>query len=206
MNNYEKTKIAIHYRMRGAKMFKAAEAMNFAIDYHNGKRKDGSPEFSHQVFIANFAVTLPIFDNSVMETLLAAIFLHDVCEDYSVSFYDIEQKFGKEISNIVRLLTKIVNGTKIPEQTYYGNMKVSPIAILAKGCDRLHNISSMIGAFSEEKQISYIRETHDDILPLIKYGRNNYQEFELAFENIKQSINGRIDIISYFRTKQLLTS
>ncbi|AXH72877.1 MAG: (p)ppGpp synthetase, RelA/SpoT [Caudoviricetes sp.] len=198
MTNYEKTKIAIHYRMLGANMLNAVKAMNFAIDYHNGKRKDGSPEFSHQVFIANFAFTLPIYDKHVMETLLCSIFLHDVCEDYDVSFSDIEERFGKEVSEIVRCLTKVINGKKLDEVTYVNNFAKNPIAIIAKGCDRLHNISSMIGGFSKEKRKSYILETTEYILPMLKYGRKQYPEYELCYENIKQSINGRIEIISYF--------
>ena len=200
--SYEKTKIAIHYRMLGAKMYKAIKAMNFAIEYHNGKRKDGSPEFSHQVFIANFAMTLPINNDKFMETLLCAIFLHDICEDYDVSFDDISRLFGEDISVIVNCLTKVVNGNKLSEEEYVEKLKTNIIAMLAKGCDRLHNISTMWSTFTIEKQISYTEETINFILPLLKYGRKNYPEYELCFENIKQSINGRLEIIQYYNNKQ----
>lgn len=202
MTSYEKTKIAIHYRMLGAKMFKAIKAMNFAIEYHNGKRKDGSPEFSHQVFIANFASTLPIYDNEVMEKLLCAIFLHDVCEDYDVSFNDIAVLFGEDIAEIVRCLTKVIDGKKLDEGVYMDNLMKNVIAMLAKGCDRLHNISSMWNAFKTEKQFSYMEETNNFILPMLKYGRKNYPEYELCFENIKQSITGRMEIINFFLSKE----
>ena len=202
MTSYKKTKIAIHYRMLGAKMYKAIKAMNFAIEYHNGKRKDGSPEFSHQVFIANFAMTLPINNDKFMETLLCAIFLHDICEDYDVSFSDIEEKFGSEVSTIVKCLTKVINGNKLDEATYTNNISLNPVAMLAKGCDRLHNISTMWSTFTIEKQMSYTDETINYILPLLKYGRKNYPEYELCFENIKQSINGRLEIIQYYNNKQ----
>lgn len=203
MTNYEKTKIAIHYRMLGMGMFNAVKAMNFAIDYHNGKRKDGNPEFSHQIFIANLAATLPIYDKEVMETLLCVIFLHDICEDYDVSFVDIENKFGKNVAEAVKAITKVINGKKLSEEIYMQNIKTNIVAMIAKGCDRLHNISTMVGGFKPEKRVSYIRETVDHILPMLKYGRKHYPEYELAFENIKQSISGRIDIISYYEIKNI---
>lgn len=206
MDNYEKTKIAIHYRMLGMGMYNAIKAMNFAIEYHNGKRKDGAAEFSHQVFIANFAVTLPIYDKEFMENLLCVIFLHDICEDYAVSFIDIENKFGKKVADAVKAITKVINGQKLSEEIYMQNIKTNIFAILAKGCDRLHNISSMCKAFSIEKQSSYIKETHNFIIPTLKYGRKHYPEYELAFENIKQAINGRMAIIEYHIYSNILTS
>ena len=198
MTNYEKTKIAIHYRMLGAGMFNAVRAMNFAITYHTGRRKDGDPEFSHQIFIANFAITLPIYDKEVMETLLCVIFLHDICEDYDVTFEEIGEKFGKNVMYIVKHLTKIIGGKKLSEDEYMDNIRKEPIAMLAKGCDRLHNVSTMVKAFSDEKIREYIKETLEHILSMIKYGRKNYPEYELAFENIKQSITGRLAIIQAF--------
>lgn len=89
--NYEKTKIAIYYRLIGMKFFNAVSAFNYAKKFHNGKRKDGSEEFSHQVFIANFAITLPLItekgNEKELENIISAIFLHDVVEDFDITVF-----------------------------------------------------------------------------------------------------------------------
>lgn len=195
MISYEKTKIAITYRMLGAEWFIALKAMEFAKKYHNGKRKDGNPEFSHQIWIANYAITLPIMDKNLFDFILAIIFLHDTCEDYAVLFEQIEQMFGKVVRDGVEALTKVINGVKLDTKDYYDNISQNPLAALAKGCDRLHNLSSMVTAFTIEKQKAYIKETKEYVLPMLKRARKENPVFELAFENIKQSINSRITLI-----------
>lgn len=192
--NYEKTKIAIRYRMLGAKYFNALKAMEFASEYHIGKRKDGNPEFSHQVFIANYAVTLNI-PEIYLDDLLASIFLHDVCEDYDVLYSKITEKFGEKVSSIVELLSKEYLGEKKTEEKYFSGLLTDPVAVIAKGCDRIHNIQSMSGGFSTEKQISYIEETRNWHLPMLKKARRIYPEFESAIESIKLSLENRIDLI-----------
>lgn len=192
--NYEKSRIAIRYRMIGANYFNALKAMEFASEYHTGLRKDGNPEFSHQIFIANFAVTLPI-PNEDISDLLAAIFLHDVCEDYNISYATIVEKFGSKVGHIVELLSKENMGSKKSDDEYFNSLITDPIAVIAKGCDRLHNIQSMSGGFSTQKQVSYIEETRNWHLPMLKKARRIYPEYERAIENIKLSLTNRIDLI-----------
>lgn len=194
MTDYEKTKIAITYRMLGAEWFTALKAMNFAKEYHNGLRKDGAPEFSHQIWIANHAVTLPL-PKEKFDVLLSAIYLHDTCEDYSVLFEQVEQMFGREVRIVVENLTKVINNVKIPNDEYYEKVLSHPLSAIAKGCDRLHNLITMIKAFKLEKQKSYIEETLQYVIPMIKKARRMYPEYELAFESLKQAILGRISLI-----------
>lgn len=192
--NYEKTKIALYYRLLGMGYYVACKAFTFAQEYHKGVRKDSSPEFSHQVWIANFAITLPI-PKEDMEILLAAIFLHDVCEDYDVTFEEIERQFGKRVREIVQNLSKVYRGQKIEESVYFERISNCALSAIAKGCDRLHNLSSMVGAFTKEKQISYIKESTDWHLPVLKTARRKFPQYELAFENIKLNLTSRISLI-----------
>lgn len=193
--NYEKTKIALYYRMLGKGFNKAVKAFNFAQAYHTNLRKDGQPEFSHQVWIANYAVTLPNIPDDVMDILLAAIFLHDVMEDYHISFEVISELCGPEVARIVFNLSKVYLGEKVDEDLYFARIASCPLSALAKGCDRLHNISSMVGAFTIEKQKEYIDESETHHLPFLKKARRQFAEYELAFENIKLGLTGRISLI-----------
>jgi hypothetical protein len=56
--NYEKMKIALRAFLQGRKYYKALRAMDFAENLHTGVRKDGAPEFSHQVSQALYAITM----------------------------------------------------------------------------------------------------------------------------------------------------
>jgi (p)ppGpp synthase/HD superfamily hydrolase len=62
----------------------------FAEKLHNGLRKDGEHEFSHQISKALLARTL-IGDVMYKEELFMVIFLHDVCEDKGISYEEIEK-------------------------------------------------------------------------------------------------------------------
>lgn len=193
--NYEKTKIALYYRMIGKGYSKAVKAFNFAQKYHTNLRKDGQPEFSHQVWIANYAVTLPNIPDDVMDILLAAIFLHDVMEDYHISFETISELCGPEVARIVFNLSKVYLGEKVDETLYFSRIAECPLSALAKGCDRLHNLSSMVGAFTIEKQKEYIEESETHHIPFLKAARKDFAEYELAYENLKLSLQSRISLI-----------
>lgn len=182
--DYEKMRIALRYWLLGKEFYKAVEAMDFAEHYHNGTRKDGAHEFSHQVSQASLARTL-INSIKYKEELFIVIFLHDICEDKGISFEEIEQRFGKIVANAVRLMTKVYRDVKIPNDVYYGNLSECEIASVAKGLDRIHNLLSMLNAFKPEKQVSYIQETTDYTVPMLKKARRNFPHLETVFENIK---------------------
>ncbi len=182
--NFEKMRIALRYWLIGKGFYKAVEAMDFAEQYHSGKRKDGSPEFSHQISQASLARTLI---NSIKhkEELFIVIFLHDSPEDVHISFEEIDNKYGNIAGNAIRLMTKLYRGVKTPNDIYYNNLVDSEIASVAKGIDRFHNILSMLGGFTPEKQVSYVEETIKKVLPLLKFGRRRFPEQTAAYENIK---------------------
>lgn len=56
--DYLKQKTYLKGWLLGKGYFKALKAMEFAQLHHNGKRKDGQEEFSHQVSQACYAITL----------------------------------------------------------------------------------------------------------------------------------------------------
>jgi (p)ppGpp synthase/HD superfamily hydrolase len=195
VSNHEKTRIALYYFMLGRGYHTACRAMSYAESLHNGLRKDKvTPEFAHQVWIANFLRTLPL-SNTILETALAVAFLHDTSEDKDVSFAEVARDFGPEVADGVDRMTKVFRGEKVNQEIYFRRLGETAVSALVKGVDRLHNLSSMVGVFSIEKQRAYIAETRAYHLPMLKVARKRFPEFEAAIENIKQSLNSRIDLI-----------
>lgn len=179
----------------GRKFYDAIRAMNFASDFHKGVRKDGeTPEFFHQVSIALYVRTVAeMLDDT--ETTLVVSFLHDICEDYDVSFVEIENKFGQKAARNVDLLTKEHRGVKLTTEAYYKALAECPIASIVKGADRMNNIQTMIGPFTVEKQKKYVKETRDYVLPMLKEARNRFPHQESVYQNIKHILMSQLELI-----------
>lgn len=200
MNKFEKRKLVLRQQLIGAGFFDALVAMEFAEKYHTGTRKDGvTPEFDHQVSIALYALTLPTL--RYLEEVIATIFLHDVREDYGITHSEIVALFpndplkGERIAQAVDRMTKTFRGEKRGEEELFALMADDPIASIAKGCDRIHNLQSMIGVFSPEKQRAYVAEARNLFLPMLKKARRNFPYQVRAYENIKFVLQSQMELI-----------
>lgn len=190
-----KALIALRYWFHGKEYFIALEAMEFASHYHTGLRKDGkTPEFHHQVAIAMFLRTLEKGLLYPQDTLTAAI-LHDVVEDYQVPVAEIKRMFGDTIAVAVNCLSKEADGIKKSEADYYAYIAANPIASVVKGADRINNVQTMPGVFSQEKQRRYVAETRVFVLPMLKAARRRFPVQEAAYENIKHLLLSQLSII-----------
>lgn len=184
--DYAKQVNTIRSWLQGKDYHLALAAMEFAMSWHKGKRKDGvSPEFSHQMFIALYVLSIsPLL--LYPEETLAAVFLHDVCEDFPVTYDEIERRFGKRVRDAVELLTKKKDGVRIPDDIYYERMALNEIASIVKGVDRAHNVHSMHSAdWSLEKQQAYLDFVFEFVLPMLKKARKTFSRQRLAYENVK---------------------
>lgn len=191
--NYEKMKIVIRSWMQGRGYYNALKAMNFAEKHHNGIRKDGQPEFSHQVSQLCYAKTM--VDNLLFpEETLCVIALHDIIEDKDVSHKELVDLFGKIVGDATLKMSKVVDGVRIPDDIYYKILSTCPIASVAKGFDRVHNLMTMLGGFKPEKQVSYIAETLDKTVPMLKIGRRSFPEQEPVYENIKFIMTNQVQL------------
>lgn len=205
--DYEKLKTAMRYWLLGQEYFMAYKAMEMGLLHHNGSRKDGTPEFSHQIFQASFARTL-LPSILYPEETLATIFLHDIVEDCGVEIDEINTEFGAWVAEAVEYMTNVEFvadlrpasiGLSVPIKkdpaVYYNSMIDDPIASLAKGIDRMHNHQSMTGVFSTEKKRSYIDETKTYILPMLKGARKKWPAQDAAYHNIKHVLLTQIELI-----------
>jgi (p)ppGpp synthase/HD superfamily hydrolase len=200
LTKFEKKLLTLRNQLIGARYHNALAALEFAIRYHTGTRKDGiTPEFQHQVEIALFALTLP--DLMYREEVIATIMLHDVREDYGVSDGEIRAlfnnpEFADRVCRAVENMTKEFRGVKKDEKGLFDLMSMDPIASIAKGCDRTHNLRTMVGVFKLEKQKDYIKEVHDLFLPMLKKARRLFPHQVNAYENIKHMLETQIELIT----------
>lgn len=83
------------------------KAFQFAIEKHDGQ-KYGALDYSyHLEEVANKVVKLfPTQDHAQRETLIIVAYLHDVLEDTSCTFIELQETFGDEVAIAVDLMTK----------------------------------------------------------------------------------------------------
>jgi len=195
MDDFQKSIIAIRYWLLAKEYYMALDAMEFAANTHVGLRKDGvTPEFAHQLAVATYVRTL--YNGLIYpEESFAAMFLHDIVEDYDISVRTIANRFGERVARSVRLLSKKIDGVKKSIEMYYDEMSHDAIASIGKGADRIHNLPSMIDVFTLKGQKWYIEETNTYILPMIKQARRRFPQQEPLYENAKRMLQCQVTLI-----------
>ena len=131
-------------------------ALTIAYNGHDGQmRKSGEPYIHHPIEVAKIVAK----DIGLDYISIASAILHDVVEDTDLTFKDLNQSFGNEISLIVNGLTKISTLKKNEDYslqaenyrkmllTLHNDIRV----ILIKIADRLHNMRT-IDFLSKSKQ------------------------------------------------------
>lgn len=145
-------------------------AHDFSAAAHEGqKRQTGEPYFIHPCAVVNVLVDLGFDDVS---TLVAA-FLHDVLEDTQVTADELEQKFGKEVLELVEGVTKLDKIKFVSaEDEQAENLRKMFFAmakdyrvIIIKLADRLHNMRTL-DALKPEKQIKIATQSLKIYAPL----------------------------------------
>ena len=148
---------------------KIEDAYNFAKRLHEGQyRISEEPYIIHPVEVAKILVDLKVDTN----TLIAA-FLHDILEDTATEPIEIEQRFGKDVLNLVQGVTKLGKlQFKSKEERQAENFRRLFIAmasdiriIFLKLADRLHNMRTL-NFMAANKQQKFARETLDIFAPL----------------------------------------
>jgi RelA/SpoT family (p)ppGpp synthetase len=145
------------------------DAFDYAEVAHKGqKRRSGEAYITHPVAVAGILADLHL-DGA---TLTAAI-LHDVVEDTPSSMAEVEQKFGKEVAEIVDGVTKLdqvqFKSRKEAQAESFRKMILAMVrdirVIMVKLADRTHNMRT-ISAMSPEKRRAVARETLDIYGPI----------------------------------------
>ena len=82
-------------------------------------------------------------------------------------------------------MTKEFNGVAKKKQDYFDAIARDPVASVAKGLDRIHNLSSMIGVFPVRHQKTYAQEARDYFLPMLKEAQGRFPEQHGVYETLK---------------------
>lgn len=163
-------------------------AFEVALKFHKGIRKDGiTEEMYHQLSIFSYLRTMC----ALMEQphiVLAVALLHDTYEDYPESHRLLYEEFPSIMPYIIRV-SKVRDGQKISYEKYFNEMKNCPVTSIVKATDRLHNLSTMYGVFSSEKEKLYVDEVYTWFYPMIKNARREFPCQEAIYEILKSSIS-----------------
>ena len=150
---------------------KILEAYKFVEKAHAGiYRKSGEPYIHHLIEVCYILTEL----NCGPSTLIAGL-LHDVVEDTDTTLEEIEQRFGKDVRDIVDSLTKIQR-LKLSHRTeedfvaedhrkIFLGMARDIRVILIKLADRLHNMRTL-DSLSPERQYALAKETLEVFAPI----------------------------------------
>jgi (p)ppGpp synthase/HD superfamily hydrolase len=200
MTRYDKLRIALRYWLLGRSVCDAGflvslQALDFAEELTSGTRKDGvTRAFQHQLEIAHY-LRATAHGHPRLAELLACALLHDVAEDYDVGFEEIERRFGASIAHSVMLLTKKHRGKVVAPEMYFGRLAEDNVASLVKGADRIHNLQSMLGVFTVEKQQRYCEEVREHFLPMLKKARRAFLADEALYESIKHVLRSQLELL-----------
>ena len=157
------------YNDKEENLNKIKEAYKKAFESHDGaKRASGEPYINHPVIVANFLAIM----KCDVDTICAGL-LHDVIEDTPVTKEEIEEKFGKDVAEIVDGVTKITRMDNLSQKNLKAantkklvdSLLYDPRIMIVKLADRLHNMLT-IGYKTPQKQESKSYETLDYFAPL----------------------------------------
>lgn len=144
-------------------------AYSFARDAHRGQmRRSGEPYFEHPYNTAKILAEM-----NMDAITIAGGLLHDVIEDTGIQYKDIEDRFGKEVAQLVEGVTKIsgiVFRNRQEEQADNFRKMLLSVAkdirvIIIKLADRLHNMRT-IDSLPPIKRHRIAIETRDVYAPL----------------------------------------
>lgn len=146
-----------------------SRAYLYAFEKHFGvKRRTGEDYIIHPLNVAYILAGI----NADSATIASAL-LHDVLEDCDVDEQEFEEKFGKEITSLVKGVTKInrLSFSGDNEAVIANHRKIlvglseDVRVIILKLADRLHNMRTL-WALPEDRQRYKAKETLDILTPI----------------------------------------
>lgn len=155
----------------------------------NGARYFDHPKAAAWIYISELGGRDP--------RVIIDLLLHDLSEDtYLLSPYRISLNFGPEIALDVGALTKLPKGKETTEEYLQRIIERGPWSVLAKICDRLHNLRTVHTCTAEKrkKQHEETNAYHKPVLlsALRDYGGEwiPYAEYlEAELEKVLESVS-----------------
>lgn len=166
---YEKLKKIILDNNPNADIDLIKEAYFFGEINHRGqKRNSGEDYFIHPIAVATTLSNMKLDDQTICAGLM-----HDVLEDTEVTYDEMEEKFGHEVTFLVDGVTKLKNlNYSSREEKQAENIRKMVMAmsndvrvVLIKLADRLHNMRTLEYK-TRKKQVQTATETLEIYVPL----------------------------------------
>ena len=130
------------------------KAKEYALRCHAGQ-KYGTRDYS--IHLQSVVNTAKEFD--LPEEVVVSCWLHDVIEDCDITYQDIKMMFGKEIAEIVYLVTdELGRNRKERKAKTYPKIKSSEKALCVKLCDRISNIRQALHDENDNVMKMYVKE------------------------------------------------
>lgn len=170
LDEYPALKQSIVY-LSGKQTSKVSRALQFATKAHQGQiRASGEAYIMHPAAVATILGQLKMDHQCIVAGLL-----HDVIEDTSYDYHDIEKAFDTEIADMVEGVTKI---DRMPAKSKKENQAENFLKMLMAMChdirilmiklaDRLHNMRTL-DCMSPDHQKRICKETLDIFAPLAR--------------------------------------
>ncbi|MDF7667782.1 bifunctional GTP diphosphokinase/guanosine-3',5'-bis pyrophosphate 3'-pyrophosphohydrolase [Orbaceae bacterium ESL0727] len=174
------------------------EAYFFAKKAHEGQfRSSGEPYVTHPVAVATILADMRLD----YETIIAAL-LHDTIEDTSITYQDIDSKFGEHVAVLVEGVSKLDKlKFRSRQETQAENFRKMVLAmtedvrvILIKLADRTHNMRT-IGALRPDKRRRIAKETLEIYAPLAHRLGIHHIKTELEILGFTAMYPNRADVI-----------
>lgn len=204
--NFDKLLISARYWLLGmaehdVEYYKVIEAMELGLAHHDGYRNGGDPEFVHQLGIFHYLRTMHKHLRHP-KTVYMLVFLHDALEDPNqktkayIAPSELEVRFGTPFVRKLKLMSKEILGVKNPDYSLDAVFDDEDTSV-AKGGDRVNNVTSMIGVFKRPRLERYVKETMEEFLPRLKKARRAFPDQEAVYENIKLELVGTLTLIGH---------
>lgn len=135
------------------------KALKIAYNAHHGQvDKSGTPYIFHPYHLA---------EQMDDEISTCAALLHDVVEDTSITFKDLEQEFPPAVIEVLHYLT---HEKDVPYFDYVAKIKENPIAVKIKLADIAHNSDQtrFAGQSLSQKQQEYWKNKYGKALETLK--------------------------------------
>ncbi len=161
--------------LKGAKMPQSMAALGFAREKHRGATRKGSgePYIVHPLWMACYATAIGVHDDSI----IAAILLHDVPEDTGTPLSSLPvSDEAREIVDCMTVKPEYGESKWHCKERYYRGLLRHPGAILCKGVDRFHNLSTMEGDMPESSIDKNVIETTVLLLPVMKEAKEKWPD------------------------------
>lgn len=167
--------------------------LTYAEKVHCNLRKDGSPEFSHQLEMLALALT---FHESLSKPLdvYMAVIAHDLLEDYP----EVESVLSVDFPSTTvysRRLAKFKSNHENEYTAYFAGLAGCEVCSVVKLIDRVHNLSTAPGVFKASKLIEYCKEVDVYFFDMIREAKGNFNQ-RSVYETLKFMLNTQIHTIS----------